>query len=93
MGIFENVANNISHLETAINFSKKENLLKLIKKNGLLKCRNKPTMSPYIMAIWKLDEMVEKGTLIKNVVSEGKWFNRKSYNIYKLKNKKLWKNI
>jgi hypothetical protein len=76
---------NCAHLDNACDFSEKENLLNEIKTKGYLKYRNKSTISPYIMAYWTLEDMVEEGILIKENVTEGNFFFRKNYIIYKLK--------
>jgi hypothetical protein len=73
------------HFNEACDFSQKENLINVIKTKGYLKYRDKITMSPYIMAHWTLEEMVEEGILIKENRTEGNLFFRKKYIIYKLK--------
>lgn len=75
----------IAQFNESADFSKKEKLINEIKKNGYLKFRNKPTISPYIMAKWALDDMVEGGTLTKENTTEGSLFFRKKYIVYKLK--------
>lgn len=75
----------IAHFNKAADFSKKENLINEIKTKGYLKYRDKPTISPYIMTHWVLEDMVEEGLLVKDNVSEGNFFFRKKYIIYKLK--------
>lgn len=61
----------IKHFDNACDFSKQENLLNEIKTKGSIKYRNKPTISPYIMAHWTLEDMVKKGTLTKENITEG----------------------
>lgn len=73
------------HLTEALDFSKKEKLIEEIKQNGYLKYRDKPTMSPYIMAKWKLDELVEEGVLKVSKKRKGGFLFGKNYLIYELK--------
>ena len=68
----------MSHLNSALYFSQKENLIKEIKKYGYLKFRDKITISPYIMVKWSLDDMVEDGILIKENITEGNFFLKKN---------------
>jgi len=73
------------HLTEALHFSQKEKLVEVIKNKGFLKYRDKPTMSPYIMAKWKLDELVEEGVLKVSKKREGGFLFGKNYLIYELK--------
>jgi hypothetical protein len=75
----------VQHLNVVFDFSTRENLLNTIKTNGELKWRDKSTMSPYIMAHWTLEEMVEEGLLTKEHRVEGHFFFRKKYIVYRLK--------
>ena len=75
----------VQHLDGAGIFSTRENLLSAIKTNGYLKWRDKSTISPYIMAHWTLEEMVEEGLLTKENTTEGHFPFRQKYIIYKLK--------
>lgn len=60
-------------------------ILKEIITKGYLKYRDKPTISPYIMVHWELEEMVNKDILTKENIKEGNFFFRKKYIVYKLK--------
>jgi hypothetical protein len=75
----------VQHLNDVFDFSTRENLLNEIKTKGELKYRDKSTMSPYIMAHWTLEDLVEEGLLTKEHRVEGHFFARKKYIIYKLK--------
>ena len=73
------------HLEEALDFSQKEKLIESIKNKGFLKYRDKPTISPYIMAKWNLDTLVEEGVLKVYKKREGGFLFGKNYLIYELK--------
>jgi len=74
----------VKHLNVAFDFSTRENLLNEIKTKGELKWRDKSTMSPYIMAHWTLEDLVEEGLLTKEHRVEGYFPFRKKYIIYRL---------
>lgn len=75
----------MKHFNEAVEFSDRKILLDEIKKKGKLKYRDKPTISPYIMSKWTLDNMVEEGILKVKKKRKGGFFFGKDYLIYKLK--------
>lgn len=72
-------------IHEALVFSQRKNLISQIKRKGYLKYRDKPTISPYIMAKWELDEMVEEGVLKVRKEREGGFLFGKNYLVYEIK--------